>query len=334
MVTIRDVAAAAGVSVSTVSRVLSDQYGVSEATKREVERVSRRLNYRPSAAAASLRTRSTGVVGMLVPEITNPYFPAVVQGVEQEFARVGVDLILCDSGNDVDAEAHRLDTLLRRRVDALIICPVDTERSATALRSIAGQVPLLQIDRHAVDNVDFVGVDESSGITQVVAHLAANGITTAAFVGSAAGISSIAERAQAFTTACRAHGIIAHPVVTVTDTDVAAGRQAARDLLASTDTPSPQAIICANDLLAFGVIAEITAAGLRCPQDIAVTGYDDSPAAELVGLSSVRQPLSDIGREAVRLVRNLSSTPRSVRLAPQFILRATTPPGSTPLLRL
>lgn len=333
MVTIRDVAAAAGVSVSTVSRVLSNQYGVSEATRREVERVSRRLNYRPSAAAASLRTRSTGVVGMLVPEITNPYFPAVVQGVEQEFAGVGVDLILCDSGNDVDAEAHRIDTLLRRRVDALIICPVDTERSAAALRSIAGQVPLLQIDRHAVDNVDFVGVDESSGITQVVAHLAANSITTAAFVGVAAGISSIAERAQAFTTACQAHGISALPVVSVTGTDVAAGRQAARDLLASTDKPHPQAIICANDLLAFGVVAEITAAGLRCPQDIAVTGYDDSPAAELVGLSSVRQPLSDIGREAVRLIRHLSPTPRSVRLAPQFIPRATTPPDANPLLR-
>ncbi|TDO50138.1 LacI family transcriptional regulator [Kribbella sp. VKM Ac-2527] len=328
MVTIRDVAAAAGVSVSTVSRVLSGQYGVSEATKREVERVSRRLNYRPSAAAASLRTRSTGVVGMLVPEITNPYFPAVVQGVEQEFAGVGVDLILCDSGNDVDAEAHRLETLLRRRVDALIICPVDTERSAAALRSIAGQVPLLQIDRHAVDNVDFVGVDESSGIAQVVVHLAANGITSAAFVGIAAGISSIAERAQAFTAACQAHGIAALPAVTVTDTDVAAGRQAARELL-SAGTPRPQAIVCANDLLAFGVVAELTAAGLRCPQDVAVTGYDDSPAAELIGLSSVRQPLSDIGREAVRLVRNQSPSPRSVRLAPQFIARATTPPAAS-----
>jgi LacI family transcriptional regulator len=334
MVTIRDVAAAAGVSVSTVSRVLSNQYGVSEATRREVERVSRRLNYRPSAAAASLRTRSTGVVGMLVPEITNPYFPAVVQGVEQEFAGVGVDLILCDSGNDVDAEAHRIDTLLRRRVDALIICPVDTDRSADALRSIAGQVPLLQIDRHAVDNVDFVGVDEASGITQVVAYLAGHGITTAAFVGVAAGISSIAERAEAFTAACQTHGITALPIVKVIDTDVAAGRKAARDLLASTETPRPQAVVCANDLLAFGVVAEITAAGLRCPQDIAVTGYDDSPAAELVGLSSVRQPLSDIGREAVRLVRHQSPTPRSVRLAPKFIPRATTPPGANPLLRL
>jgi LacI family transcriptional regulator len=325
VVTIRDVAAAAGVSVSTVSRVLSGQYGVSESTKRTVERACRRLNYRPSAAAASLRTRSTGVVGMIVPEITNPYFPAVVQGVEQEYARVGVDLILCDAGNDVAAEAHRLDTLLRRRVDALIICPVDTDRSGDSLRSIAGQVPLLQIDRHAVDNIDFVGVDESSGISQVVAHLSAKGITTAAFVGTAAGISSIAERAQAFTAACHRHGIAALPIVAVTDTDLAAGQRAARDLLASTAPEHPQAIVCANDQLAFGVRAALDAAGLQCPQDIAVTGYDDSAAAELIGLSSVRQPLGDLGREAVRLLQQPSPTPRSVRLAPRFIPRTTTP---------
>jgi LacI family transcriptional regulator, galactose operon repressor len=189
-------------------------------------------------------------------------------------------------------------------------------------------MPLLQIDRHAVDSLDFVGVDEPSGITQVVAHLVANGIATAAFVGAAAGISSIAERAQAFTAACRQHGIRSLPIVTVTDTDVAAGRRAARDLLASADPHRPQAIVCANDLLAFGVRAEITAAGLRCPQDISVTGYDDSPAAEMVGLSSVRQPLGDLGREAVRLVRQPSRTPRRVRLAPLFVPRASTPPGT------
>lgn len=324
MVTIRDVAAAAGVSVSTVSRALSGQYGVSEATKREVERACRRLNYRPSAAAASLRTRTTGVIGMIIPEITNPYFPAVVQGVEQEFARVGIHVILCDADNDVAIEAHRLDTVLRRQVDALIICPVDTERSAAALRSIAGQLPLLQIDRHAVDNLDFVGVDESSGIAQVVSHLAASGCTTAAFVGAAAGISSIAERAQAFTAACDHRGITPLPIVTVSETHVAAGRTAARQLLSATAPDYPQAIVCANDLLAFGVRAEITAAGLRCPEDIAVTGYDDSPTAELVGLSSVRQPLGDLGREAVRLIRQPSPTPRMVRLAPLFIPRATT----------
>jgi len=324
VVTIRDVAAAAGVSVSTVSRALSGQYGVSEATKREVERACRRLNYRPSAAAASLRTRTTGVIGMIIPEITNPYFPAVVQGVEQEFARVGIHVILCDADNDVAIEAHRLDTVLRRQVDALIICPVDTERSAAALRSIAGQLPLLQIDRHAVDNLDFVGVDESSGIAQVVSHLAASGCTTAAFVGAAAGISSIAERAQAFTAACDHRGITPLPIVTVSETHVAAGRTAARQLLSATAPDYPQAIVCANDLLAFGVRAEITAAGLRCPEDIAVTGYDDSPTAELVGLSSVRQPLGDLGREAVRLIRQPSPTPRMVRLAPLFIPRATT----------
>lgn len=333
-VTLREVAAEAGVSLSTASRALSGSDGVSPSVRRAVEEASRRMDYRRSSVAASLRTRSTGALGMVIPDITNPFFPAIVQGVEHEFARRNLTLVLCDTEEHVEVEAARIETLLRQRVDALIVCPVDRLRSAPALRRAKRDVRVIQIDRHALDDADFVGVDETAAMGQIVGHLAEAGARSAAFVGSLPTMSSIEEREEGFIAACARLGVTTRPAVAIERTDLPTGRAAARHLMAQ--GPLPDAIVCANDLLAFGVLQELRDCAIRCPEDVMVTGYDDAvPAAELLGLTTVRQPLSDIGREAARLLEHDSSTPRMVRLAPTLVVRTTTVrPGARPAAKL
>lgn len=323
VVTLRDVAKEAGVSLSTASRALAGRQGVSATVRRTVEDASRRLDYRPSAAAASLRTRSTGALGMVIPDITNPFFPAIVQGVEHELARRRLSLVLCDTEERVEIEAARIEILLRQRVDALIVCPVDSQRSRPTLKRAMRHVRVIQIDRHALEEADFVGLDEVSAMTQLVEHVHQAGAKTATFVGSLPAMSSVQERLEGFTAACTRYGIVAWRPISITRTDLLSGRMAVQQLAKSGGLPD--AIVCANDLVAFGVLSQLREAGVRCPEDILVTGYDDSlVASELLGLTTVRQPLADLGREAARLLEHESSSPRMVRLAPKLIVRSTT----------
>ncbi|HEY3683052.1 MAG TPA: LacI family DNA-binding transcriptional regulator [Streptosporangiaceae bacterium] len=322
MVTMKDVAREAGVSPATVSRVVTGRARVAPAKRDAVERASKKLGYQPDGVAAALRSRSSGAIGILVPDIENPIFPAVIRAAEHELAQAAVDVVLCDADNDVAVEAGRLETLWRRRVDALLVCPVHVRDSAPALRAAARRVPLIQFDRHAIEEADFVGVDQAAGMTQVVRHLRATGAGTAVFVGRHTGMSSLMERARAFEEACAAHGVQAWATVEVEFPDGAAGRAYARGLLAGGTLPD--AVACANDELAFGILVELRAAGVRCPEDILITGHDDIPAAEYMGLTSVNQALRDKGREAARLLQQASDAPRHVRLTPALVPRTTT----------
>lgn len=312
----------AGVALSTASRALSGRKGVSPGVRRAVEDASRRMGYRRSAIAASLRTRTTGALGMVIPDIINPFFPAIIQGVEREFARDNLTLVLCDAGDDVEVEAARIETLLRHRVDALIICPVDGLKSASAIRRARRDVRIIQIDRHALDDADFVGVDDSLAMSQVVEHLHAVGARTAVFAGSLPWVSTIEERERGFVTACAKFGVELRPSIPARGL-VEAGRDVARQLIA--DGPLPDAIVCANDPIALGVLSEFRECGVRCPADVLVTGFDDSvPAAELLGLTTVRQPLADMGREAARLFQHKSGAPRTIRLMATLVVRSST----------
>lgn len=322
----KDVAREAGVSASTVSRVLTGRTRVVPAKRAAVERACKKLGYQPDGLAAALRNRSSQSVGILVPDIENPIFPAVIRAAEHELARTAVDVVLCDADNDVAVEARRLDTLLRRRVDALLVCPVHREDSAPAIRSAARRVPTVQLDRYAVDNVDFIGTDQVAGMTQVVDHLRARGAATAVFVGGYRGMSSLTERAHAFEQACAERGVAARRTVEVRFPDADNGRRYARSLLAGGDLPD--AITCANDELALGVLVELRAGGVRCPDDVLITGHDDIPAAGFMGLTTVNQSLPAKGREAARLLRHPSTSPRQVRLTPTLVPRASTDRGA------
>lgn len=325
MVTISEVARQAGVSTSTVSRALAGSASISPETVRRIELIATRLGYRPNAIAQSLRRRSTNTVGMVVPDLANPFFPAIVQAVEEALHDSGISLFLCDARDDADVEAARVKALLDRQVDGLIISPVDRTASVTAVRQAAGHTHVVQLDRRVDVPTDTVGVDHSAGIMAVIRHLAEMGRRRFAFVTTTSAISTAAERRSAY----RKHVVTVDPDgpdrILVGTFSTEWGERAAHQLL--TSGPLPDAVICANDLIAVGVLRTLRMHGVGVPDRVAVTGYDDGLLAAVCEppLTSVRQPLGSLGQEAARLllsgIADRALPPRSLRLRPVLVPR-------------
>jgi LacI family transcriptional regulator len=328
--TLSDVARQAGVSTATASRALSGSRPVSPDLAAQVEAAARRLRYRPNAVARALRTQATQTVGMVVPEISNPFFPALVEAVERRLQDSGRDLLLCDSQGQVDVELRRVRALLSRRIDGLIVSPVSTTASAQALdeaRSAGTRV--VQVDRYVEGHrTHWVGVDDDAGIGAVVAHVAAQGARSCVFVGAGTGTSSGRLRLDAYRRAARRARLAASSRPLLGDFTVEWGRTAARRLLAG--PVRPDAVVCGNDAIALGVLRELLAAGVGVPTEVMVTGFDDIGFAVLADppLTTVRQPSEGIADSAISLLDRARGPVRRVSVAPSLVVRGSTVRGA------
>lgn len=327
-VTIQDVARAAGVSVTTVSRAFSGRRAVSPATVQAVHEASERLGYRPNSVARSLRERSTRTVGMVVPRISNPYFATLMEVIEGRLGAGGRELLLCDSQNDPGVERTRVDALLDRRVDGLLLVPCHSAESADTVRHAASQVPVVQIDRFVDEAAgDYVGIDNEIGLHLVVDHLRAAGCRSFALISAEAITSSGVTRLRAYREAVLAAGADGADRMLLGHFEVSWGSEAARELLAA--GPLPDAIVCGADVIALGVVSTLTAHGVRIPADVQVTGFDDIPFAALSNppLTSLRQPADDIASEGVDLLlRRLDGDGGGAQhriIRPELVVRAT-----------
>lgn len=326
-VTIHDVAQAAGVSIATASRALSGRRKVSPASERAVLDASERLGYRANTVARSLRLKATATVGMVVPRISNPYFPRLVEAVERELSTRGLELLLCDSQNDPAVEAARVGALLDRRVDGLVFVSCDSVRSADTLAWSMGQVPVVQMDRFvAGQGIDFVGTDNEAGIALVMEHLRATGRSSFAFVSSETIDSTARLRLDSYLR--EVDGAPDPTRVLLGDYSVEWGREAARRLVQS--GPLPDAIVCGADVVALGVNAALAELGVDVPGEVAVTGFDDISFASLSSpaLTTLRQPADEIGACAVELLQArigaASADPETRLLMPSLIVRGST----------
>ena len=329
MVTIKDLAAEAGVSVATASRVLSGARQVRESSAERVHAAAERLGYRPNGVARALRLQTSEVVGVVVPEIANPFFPRLVQAVERSLQRSGRAIMLCDSQGDPHLEANRVELLLDRRVDALVIVPSGERVTRRVLTQAARSTPVVQVDRR-VEGVpsDYVTVDHRSGIGDVLAHLDRGGIRTAAFVGASSDLPAVRTRLEAYQEGMRRRDVRSAERVHLGEFSVEWGREAVDKLMAD---EMPDALVCANDLIAVGVLQGLRAHSLRVPADVAVTGFDDAGFATATdpALTTVRQPMEGLGRAAAELLERRMSGDRdelrTVTLQPQLIRRDSTP---------
>lgn len=335
-VTLKDVAIAAGVSTATASRVLSGRRPVSPGVAQLVRAASERLGYQPNVVARSLRMQSTGTVGMVVPRISNPFFPAVVEAVERELADDDVQLLLCDSQGSPQQEAARIQALLRRQVDGLLIIPCDSDGSDAAVAAAAAAVPVVLIDRVTATPAaaDYVGTDDRVGMGLLFEHLVARGARTFALV-SAAGLTSSAQvRIDGYRSRAGLVDGVSAGRTLLGDFSYEWGHEAGRRLVAA--GPLPDAVVCGADVVALGLLAALHAAGVRVPADVLVTGYDDIGFAGLSnpGLTTVRQSIQQLGREAVGLLRSRSADPtapsRSLVLRPALVVRQSTGDPSSP----
>lgn len=332
-VTLADVAAAAGVSVATVSRVMGgSSHKVSQATRRLVEATAEGLGYKVNPIARALRLSTTGSIGMVVPSIRNPFFTEMVAQVEHNLAAHGLNLFLCDAQDSVELEARRLRSLSSGVVDGILIVPCHAVGSATAVRKAAQLVPLVQIDRHIPNlKIPWVGVEDTSGTREIMLHLAARGVSSLAVVTSTESSLSTAIRTDTVRNyAAELRITIAADQVIDGNYAVEEGAAAARRLAASGHLPD--AVVCTDDILAIGVITGFREQGVRVPDDVLVTGFDDIQMAALVvpSLTTVRQPLSAMAAEAVRLLRNdrgEAQTGVRIALPGQLVERDSTNPA-------
>ena len=184
-VTIREVADAAGVSTATVSRALSGVQTVDPELVARVRVSAERLGYRANRVARALRRQSTQTVGLVIPDITDPAFPAVVKGIERELRASGLTLLFCDADNDIAVETELVHNLFDHQIDGLLISPCDPMASRPTIELAASRVPVLQVVREPVAGLPHVGVDLAQAVRQLVDHLAAEGSASFGYIGPA-----------------------------------------------------------------------------------------------------------------------------------------------------
>ncbi|MET0318076.1 LacI family transcriptional regulator [Rhodococcus sp. RS1C4] len=328
--TIRDVADRAGVSTATVSRALSGSRPVSDELAKTIRQAADDLGYSGNIIASSLRRSRTDTVGMVVPSIANPFFTSLVVNVEHVLSQRGLQLFLCDSRSDPDVEAKRLRSLVSRQVDGIIISPCHGERSARAVRTSARSLPVVQLDRFALDtHTDWVGVDDDAAQSLVMEHLSSHGVRSAAFISSELTNSSTELRRAGFFRHAKRVGIETRDEWTLLgDYSIEWGRESSRKML--NENVKPDAVVCADDLIALGVLQSCQSLGLSVPGDVLVTGFDDIPFSALSNppLTTIRQPQERIAVEAARLLDQAMNSDNAgtahIALKPELIVRQST----------
>ncbi|NIK58331.1 substrate-binding domain-containing protein [Kribbella shirazensis] len=328
--TIAGVARAAGVSVASVSRVLNGLPATEEMVER-VQRAVAELGYVPDARARSLKVGRTFQLTLAVADVGNPVYVTMMRAVEEVVSAAGYRLVVTTTGPDVVDEVALVRGMARGYADGLLISPLRVDEDLVkSIREcevpvvVAGNVP-------AKAGVDTVRANSPKGMLLAVDHLVARGRTKIAFLNGPADTVPGAARAKGFADALKAHDLEAVATAEASDFTFAAGRAAAPELLVAEVAVGLDAVICANDLLAVGVMHELAAAGLRVPEDVAVVGMDDSELAEqsFPPLTSVNLGSAERGRRAAELllarIEDNDRTPRRIVVQPSLSIRKSTP---------
>jgi LacI family transcriptional regulator len=326
-VTIVDVARASGVSYTTVSRVLSGYEFVSETARTRVMKAVEDLGYVANLQARSLKGGRSQIIGLLVPNLDNGYVGTITQGIDQELARANYDLMLYTSHRRPGKESFYVNAIVNGLTDGLLlVAPLIPATYLNELRE--HNYPYVLIDQ--TDDSEDSSVVESTnwqGAYDATHFLIQLGHTQIAFIKGSGAVRSAIDRLQGYKAALAEHNIpIREDLVIEGDYQQQTGYETTKKLLQNTEV-RPTAIFAANDLSAFGAMDAARESGLRIPDDISIIGFDDIPQASFVypKLTTVRQPLEQMGRVAVKLllerIEDQSRPPQRVTLATQLVIR-------------
>ncbi|MEV0708168.1 LacI family DNA-binding transcriptional regulator [Nocardia aurea] len=324
----KEVAATAGVSVGTVSNVLNAPEKVTPATVARVHTAIEKLGFVRNDAARQLRAGRSRCVGLVVLDIGNPFFSDIARAAEQRAADNNLVVLLGSTDDDADRERAYLETFDEQRVFGLMISPSgeDLDR-LQALRSRG--VPIVLVDRDGTGSpFSSVAVDDIAGGRMAVEHLCSTGRRRIAFVGGPLSLRQVADRLAGARAAVEDHPGATLTLIDTAAPTVLAGREAGQQLAAGA-ADLPEAVFCANDLLAIGLLQALTSRGVRVPDEVALIGYDDIDFAEsaTVPLSSIRQPTTLIGSSAMDLLiaeADGRAAPEHICFQPTLVPRAST----------
>jgi LacI family transcriptional regulator len=305
MAKIVDVAKRAGVSVGSVSRVINEHPTVSAATRERVENAVRELSYVPNAIAGSLRSRRSKTIGLIIPDVTNPFFSELALHVERSAAAAGYDLILGNSDNSAERQKHYLRALAVRRVDGIILVP-----AREIGPSFEFEIPVVGVDREVVGR-QFVASDNRAGAKSAIEYLHQLGHHLIACIAGPKNLPNAQERRIGYEDIAlpilRAAGVDPAAYIVSADFSYDSGYAATRRLMDV--TPRPTAIFASSDQQAIGGLRAAADLGLAVPGDLSIVGFDDIPLANLVmpRLTTVGQPVAKIGVLAMQLLLDLFS---------------------------
>lgn len=324
--TIHDVARQAGVSLSTVSRVLNDPDSVSPPTREKVEIAITDLNYEKLRSDNLKPSQESRMVGLIIPDLLNPFFPLLIKGIEQVSKIHDYSLILCDSEDEATIEQQHLSTLLKRGVDGIILIPCSP---TTSLEKFVRQgfPPVVFLDRYLqLENASYVTSDNEEGAYQAVKYLLKLGHQRIVILSGPADLSTEAARLQGVQKALAEENLVCNDELCVVGnyhTDDAY-RAVFNVLEKQTDFT---AIFATNDMMAFGAQKALEEHGFRVPDDISLVGYDDVLFSSILSLTSVAQPTYEMGRNAMVLLLDLINervtTPQHIVLRPSMVIRGS-----------
>lgn len=328
--TIHDIAAEAGVSVATVSRVLNRKDHVAPETRERIARIVRDRGYVVNRSARNLQDGRTGLVGLLVPLVHPHYFSTIVAGASEALFEQDQRAVLSATEHKHDREVTLLDRLMHGMADgALVVLPEETSDELERLLDTNYRFVVIDPRLPLDARIPSVSAAHSSGAGDAVRHLLELGHRRIAAITGPRDWVATEERRRGYHAALASYGILPDPRLEIeADFEIPGGARAATRLLETAEPPT--AIFAFNDNLAIGAIQAARAHGLRVPEDLSVVGFDDSEHASLITptLTTVRQPLAEMGRTAVNLLRRLLDGQRvetlHVELGTRLVVRDST----------
>ena len=331
MVTIKDVADLAGVSSSTVSRVLNDREYIKEETRQKVQNAMHALGYKPSRLARGLRFNTSRIIGLIISDIQNPFFTRLVRAVEDIAHENNYALILANTDEDPQKEELNVDLMISERVAGVIITPTK-EYNCPVKKLINNRIPVVCVDRRVLDcEVDTVLVNNVSASKKLIKHLLSMGHRRIGSILGPDDVTTGRERLLGLINAFEEKKLTLDKNLIFQSTPKEEnGYKLAHELLALADPPT--AIFAGNNLLALGAMRAIKELGLKIPEDISMVSFDDSTWAELVqpSITVMAQPTYEIGKVAAELIlrriENAQSETQNIVLEPELLLRESVKP--------
>ena len=332
-VSIREVAAHAGVSVATVSNVLNRPEVVAQPTRDRVNASIRQLGFVRNESARQLRAGRSRMIGLIVLDVANPFFTDLARGVEDEASKAGLAVILCNSDDQERKEKRYLELLEEHRVQGVLITPVAGAGTRLARLQRRGTSVVLVDSRSPSRGQCSVAVDDVLGGDLAVSHLLDAGHERIAYASGPPAVRQVADRREGALRALARAGRPAEDLMVIDAgaLNVAGGQKAGAEIALLPAASRPTGVFCANDLIALGVLQEMTRNHIRVPEEVSIVGYDDIDfaAAAAVPLTSVRQPRHQLGSTAARLLLDEADADgshrhRQVIFEPELVVRQST----------
>jgi LacI family transcriptional regulator len=322
------VAEAAGVHMATASRALNPETRklVKADTARQVISVAKRLGYQPNPLARALRTNNSNLIGVIIPDLTNPLYPPIVRGIDDELASAAYVPILANTDNNLRRERSLYEAMQHRQVDGFIFATARVRHPLLTNLHDSGVPVVLLIRTVAGREIPSVVPDDELGMRLAVGHLVELGHERIAHIAGPSNVSSGLDRRAAFLRALEEHQLDPESAVVVEarSFETKSGLDGCRKAL---DRGDFSAVVAGNDLMALGCLEAFEERGIRCPQDMSLVGFNDMPFLDRINppLTTIRVPHHDLGTEAARLLLERLRDPtlpvKQLKLAPQLIVR-------------